>query len=152
VFSPPADGNKDVLQLQEDLEQEKADNKVEPEKKKKALEAIISDFNQQYGTNHRITEFDLYYQDIQQRIKMHRFSNADYAHKNKIDSVFVMDMSLTGFNRKSVITLYVETNLKYHGLFQAFTRTYRTLHSTGTHHTIKPHGNILDFRQQQTDV
>jgi type I restriction enzyme R subunit len=152
VFSPPADGNKDVLQLQEDLEQEKADNKVEPEKKKKALEAIISDFNQQYGTNHRITEFDLYYQDIQQRIKMHRFSNADYAHKNKIDIVIVVDMLLTGFDSKYLNTLYVDKNLKYHGLIQAFSRTNRTLHSTGTERTIKPHGNILDFRQQQNEV
>jgi type I site-specific deoxyribonuclease, HsdR family len=78
VFSPPAEGNKDVQQLQEDLQQEKADNKVEPEKKKKALEAIISDYNKQYGTNHSITEFDLYYQDVQQRIKFQKFSNADY--------------------------------------------------------------------------
>jgi type I restriction enzyme R subunit len=86
----------DIQQLQEDLTQEKADNKVEPEKKKKALEAIISDYNKQYGTNHRITEFDLYYQDVQQRIKISEFSNADYPRKNKIDLVIVVDMLLTG--------------------------------------------------------
>ena len=49
VFSPPAEGNKDVQQLQEDLQQEKADNNVEPEKKKKALDGIINDYNKQYG-------------------------------------------------------------------------------------------------------
>jgi len=152
VFSPPADGNKDVQQLQEDLQQEKADNKVEPEKKKKALEAIISDYNKQYGTNHRITEFDLYYQDVQQRIKFQKFSNADYPRKNKIDLVIVVDMLLTGFDSKYLNTLYVDKNLKYHGLIQAFSRTNRTLHSTGSESTNKPAGNILDFRQQQAEV
>ena len=152
VFSPPAEGNKDVQQLQEDLQQEKADNKVEPEKKKKALEAIISDYNKQYGSNHRITEFDLYYQDVQQRIKFQKFSNADYPRKNKIDLVIVVDMLLTGFDSKYLNTLYVDKNLKFHGLIQAFSRTNRTLHSTGCEPTNKPAGNILDFRQQQAEV
>jgi type I restriction enzyme R subunit len=146
VFSPPAEGNKDVQQLQEDLQQEKADNIVEPEKKKKALEAIISDYNKQYGTNHRITEFDLYYQDVQQRIKFQKFSNADYPRKNKIDLVIVVDMLLTGFDSKYLNTLYVDKNLKFHGLIQAFSRTNRILNDT------KPYGNILDFRQQQAEV
>ncbi len=146
VFSPPAEGNKDVQQLQEDLQQEKADNKVEPEKKKKALEAIISDYNKQYGSNHKITEFDLYYQDVQQRIKFQKFSNADYPRKNKIDLVIVVDMLLTGFDSKYLNTLYVDKNLKFHGLIQAFSRTNRILNDT------KPNGNILDFRQQQTEV
>ncbi|MFN4006443.1 MAG: type I restriction endonuclease subunit R [Chitinophagaceae bacterium] len=146
VFSPPAEGDRDVQQLQEDLQQEKADNKVEPEKKKKALEAIISDYNKQYGTNHSIAEFDLYYQDVQQRIKFQQFSNADYPHKNKIDLVIVVDMLLTGFDSKYLNTLYVDKNLKYHGLIQAFSRTNRILNDT------KPYGNILDFRQQQEEV
>lgn len=146
VFSPPAEGNKDVQQLQEDLQQEKVDNKVDPEQKKKALEVIISDYNQQYGTNHRITEFDLYYQDIQQRIKFQKFSNADYPHKHKIDVVIVVDMLLTGFDSKYLNTLYVDKNLKFHGLIQAFSRTNRILNDT------KPYGNILDFRQQQEEV
>jgi type I restriction enzyme R subunit len=146
VFSPPADGNKDVLQLQEDLQQEKADNKVEPEKKKKALEAIISDYNKQYGTNYSITEFDLYYQNIQERIKFQKFTNAEYPHKDKIDIVIVVDMLLTGFDSQYLNTLYVDKNLKYHGLIQAFSRTNRVLNDT------KPYGNILDFRQQQKEV
>ncbi|KFD40036.1 DEAD/DEAH box helicase [Schleiferia thermophila str. Yellowstone] len=146
VFSPPAEGNKDVQQLQEDLQQEKADNKIEPEKKKKALEAIISDYNKQYGTNFSISEFDLYYQDVQQRIKFQKFSNADYPRKNKIDLVIVVDMLLTGFDSKYLNTLYVDKNLKYHGLIQAFSRTNRVLNDT------KPYGNILDFRQQQAEV
>jgi len=84
VFSPPADGNKDVQQLQEDLQQEKEDNKVEPEKKKKALQNIIADYNEQYGTNHSINEFDLYYQDVQQRIKFQKFSKRTISTKTKL--------------------------------------------------------------------
>jgi type I restriction enzyme, R subunit len=146
VFSPPADGNKDVQQLQEDLQQEKEDNKQDPEAKKAALKAIIADYNKQYGTNHTINEFDLYYQDVQQRIKFQKYSNTDYPHKNKIDVVIVVDMLLTGFDSKYLNTLYVDKNLKYHGLIQAFSRTNRILNDT------KPYGNILDFRQQQEEV
>ncbi|MEB3059406.1 type I restriction enzyme subunit R domain-containing protein, partial [Parvimonas sp. D9] len=93
---------------------EKVDNETAPEEKKKALQQIIADYNQQYGTNHSINEFDLYYQDIQQRIKFQRFSNADYPHANKIDIVIVVDMLLTGFDSKYLNTLYVDKNLKYH--------------------------------------
>lgn len=146
VFSPPAEGNKDILQIQEDLEQEKEDNKQNPDEKKAALKAIIADYNKQYDTNHNINEFDLYYQDIQKRIKDHKYSNADYAHKNKIDIVIVVDMLLTGFDSKFLNTLYVDKNLKYHGLIQAFSRTNRVLNDT------KPYGNILDFRHQEAAV
>ena len=121
-------------------------------KKKKALQAIIDDYNKQYGSNHSINDFDLYYQDIQQRIKFQKYSNADYPHKNKIDILIVVDMLLTGFDSKYLNTLYVDKNLDYHRLIQAFSRTNRTLHSTGTEANIKPYGNILDFRQQQVEV
>jgi type I restriction enzyme R subunit len=158
VFSPPTQAlandeenknNKnlaDIKQLQEDLLQEKEDNKQDPEGKKKALTAIIADYNKQYKTNHTIGEFDLYYQDVQQRIKDQKYSNADYPHKNKIDIVIVVDMLLTGFDSKCLNTLYVDKNLKYHGLIQAFSRTNRILNDS------KPYGNILDFRQQQDAV
>jgi type I restriction enzyme R subunit len=146
VFSPPAEGNKDVQQIQEDLPQEKIDNEENPNEKKIALKAIIKDYNEQYGTNHNINEFDLYYQDVQKRIKDHKYSNADYAHKNKIDVVIVVDMLLTGFDSKYLNTLYVDKNLKYHGLIQAFSRTNRILNDS------KPNGNILDFRRQQASV
>ncbi|MCF6213216.1 MAG: type I restriction endonuclease subunit R [Flavobacteriaceae bacterium] len=146
VFSPPAEGNKDVLQLQEDLPQEKADNEVEPNQKKEALKTIIADYNKQYGTNHDINNFDLYYQNVQQRIKDQKYSNTDYPHKKKIDVMIVVDMLLTGFDSKYLNTLYVDKNLKYHGLIQAFSRTNRVLNDT------KPYGNILDFRQQEDNV
>lgn len=146
VFTPPAEGNKDIIQLQEDLEQERKDNEIEPDKKKKALVDIIKKYNEQYGTNHTVSEFDVYYQDVQQRIKNQKYSNKDYPHKNKIDIVIVVDMLLTGFDSKYLNTLYVDKNLKHHGLIQAFSRTNRILNDT------KPYGNILDFRGQQDAV
>ena len=146
VFTPPAEGNKDIIQLQEDLEQERKDNEIEPDKKKKALADIIKKYNEQYGTNHTVSEFDVYYQDVQQRIKNQKYSNKDYPHKNKLDIVIVVDMLLTGFDSKYLNTLYVDKNLKHHGLIQAFSRTNRILNDT------KPYGNILDFRGQQDAV
>ncbi|MDY3199658.1 MAG: type I restriction endonuclease subunit R [Arcobacter sp.] len=146
VFSPPAEGNKEIKQIQEDLEQEKEDNKENSNEKKKVLKEIIADYNKQYSTNHNINNFDLYYQDIQKRIKDQKYPNKDYAHKNKIDITIVVDMLLTGFDSKFLNTLYVDKNLKYHGLIQAFSRTNRVLNDT------KPYGNILDFRGQQDQV
>jgi type I restriction enzyme, R subunit len=146
VFSPPADGNRDVQQIQEDLPQEKADNEQEPERKKEALKAIIEDYNARYKSNHSINEFDLYYQDVQKRIKDQQFPNQDLPHAEKIDIIIVVDMLLTGFDSKYLNTLYVDKNLKHHGLIQAFSRTNRVLNAT------KPYGNILDFRNQQVAV
>ncbi|PYD78146.1 DEAD/DEAH box helicase [Komagataeibacter oboediens] len=152
VFSPPAEGDPDVKQIQEDLPTEKEDNAVEPEKKKAALKVIFADYNANYGTNHKIGEFDLYYQDVQKRIKDQQWPEADLrkaypnAPHHKIDITIVVDMLLTGFDSKFLNTLYVDKNLKHHGLIQAFSRTNRVLNAT------KPYGNILDFRQQQTAV
>lgn len=146
VFSPPAEGDRDVQQLQEDLPQEKADNQQEPDRKKAALRSIITDYNARYGTNHSLTDFDRYYQDVQKRIKDQQYPNQDLPHAQKVDLVIVVDMLLTGFDSKYLNTLYVDKNLTYHGLIQAFSRTNRILNHT------KPYGNILDFRQQQNEV
>ncbi len=146
VFSPPAEGNRDVAQLQEDLPQEKTDNQVEPNRKKEALKAIIVDYNRQYGTNFDIGQFDLYYQDIQQRIKDQKYPNSDLPREKKIDLTIVVDMLLTGFDSQYLNTLYVYKNLKYHGLIQAFSRTNRVLNDS------KPYGNILDFRARKAAV
>jgi type I restriction enzyme R subunit len=146
VFSPPAEGDADVKQIQEDLPQEKEDNAVEPEQKKAALAAILAGYNTRYGTNHTLGDFDLYYQDVQKRIKDQQWPKADLPHAQKIDITIVVDMLLTGFDSKYLNTLYVDKNLKHHGLIQAFSRTNRVLNTT------KPYGNILDFRQQQDAV
>jgi type I restriction enzyme R subunit len=148
VFSPPGDVSADVRQIQEDLPQERADNRQDPEAKKQALIAMIRDYNERFGTNHAIGEFDLYYQDVQKRIKDQQFPNTDLPKKGreKIDITIVVDMLLTGFDSKYLNTLYVDKNLKHHGLIQAFSRTNRVLN------TSKPYGHILDFRSQQANV
>ena len=146
VFTPPAEGNRDIIQIQEDLQQERIDNEQDPDQKKAALKEIIDDYNKQYDTNLSADEFDTYYQDVQKRIKSQKYTNQDYPHKNKIDITIVVDMLLTGFDSKYLNTLYVDKNLKYHGLVQAFSRTNRILNDT------KPYGNILDFRGQQEAV
>lgn len=160
VFSPPAqavaaEGDEDsaknaadVRQLQEDLPQEQADNREDPDGKYAALKQIIADYNVRYGVNFRIGEFDAYYKDVQQRIKQQQIPDADLPGKGaeKIDITLVVDMLLTGFDSKYLNTLYVDKNLKYHGLIQAFSRTNRVLNDA------KPYGNIMDFRQQQAPV
>ncbi len=148
VFSPPGDVSPDVKQIQEDLPQEQEDNKIDPEGKKKALTRIIADYNARYGTNHSINEFDQYYQDVQKRIKDQQFPNHDLPGKGAemIDITIVVDMLLTGFDSKYLNTLYVDKNLKHHGLIQAFSRTNRVLNAS------KPYGHILDFRGQQNAV
>ena len=85
---------------------------------------------------------------MQKRIKDQQFPNADLPKKGreKIDVTIVVDMLLTGFDSKYLNTLYVDKNLKHHGLIQAFSRTNRVLNDT------KPYGNILDFRGQQDAV
>ena len=152
VFSQPGDVSADVRRLQEDLPTEVEDNKQEPDAKKAALVEIIASYNARFGTNHRIDEFDLYYQDVQQRIKDQQWPEADLrkanpgAAQHKIDITIVVDMLLTGFDSKYLNTLYVDKNLKHHGLIQAFSRTNRVLNDT------KPHGHILDFRGQEDAV
>jgi type I restriction enzyme R subunit len=157
VFSPPAEGNPDVKQIQEDLPQESLEYTIqagedaekkqqEIERKKAALKGIVADYNVRYGSNHTIGEFDLYYQDVQKRIKDQQWPNTDFPAAQKIDITIVVDMLLTGFDSKYLNTLYVDKNLKHHGLIQAFSRTNRVLNGT------KPYGNILDFRQQREAV
>jgi type I restriction enzyme R subunit len=152
VFSPPSDVSADVKQLQEDLPTELENNQHDPEAKKKALQKIIAGYNTRFGTNHRTEDFDLYYQDVQQRIKDQQWPEADLrkanpgAAQHKIDITIVVDMLLTGFDSKYLNTLYVDKNLKHHGLIQAFSRTNRVLNDT------KPYGHIVDFRGQQDAV
>lgn len=144
LFSPPAEGNRDIMQIQEELDQERQDNRVDPLGKKEALRRIISMYNQTYNTQHCIEEFDRYNSDVQQRIK--RQGREDVPREQKIDITIVVDMLLTGFDSKYLNTLYVDKGLQYHGLIQAFSRTNRVLNDR------KPFGKILDFRAQSADA
>jgi type I restriction enzyme R subunit len=103
------------------------------------LEGCISDYNGLFGTKFSTKDshsFYNYYNDIAKRVK-----------ERDIDLLLVVNMFLTGFDSKTLNTLYVDKNLKYHGLIQAFSRTNRTLSE------LKSQGNIVCFRnlKQATD-
>jgi len=93
------------------------------------LEDCIKDYNALYDTNYSTDKFYDYYKDLQKRIK-----------NKQVDLVLVVNMFLTGFDAARLNTLYVDKNLRYHGLIQAYSRTNRLLNSD------KPHGNIVSFR------
>ncbi len=93
------------------------------------LEDCIKDYNQEFNTNFSTNIFYDYYRDVQKRVK-----------NKEIDLILVVNMFLTGFDSPFLNTLYVDKNLKYHGLIQAYSRTNRLLSSD------KPHGNIVSFR------
>lgn len=86
VFSPPADVARMSASCRK-TSQEQADNAIDPDGKKQALSRIIARYNQQFGTNHRIEEFDQYYQDVQKHIKDHQFPNHDLPRKGRRRSI-----------------------------------------------------------------
>jgi len=102
------------------------------------LEEAISDYNKKFGTNFETSSdgFQLYYEDLSKRTK-----------NKEIDILIVVNMFLTGFDATTLNTLWVDKNLRMHGLIQAFSRTNRILNS------IKTFGNIICFRdlQKETD-
>lgn len=106
------------------------------------LESYINDYNAMYNTSFSTKDsqqFENYFKDISKRLKDREKISFD-DEKDRLDIVFVVNMMLTGFDAKKVNTLYVDKNLKYHGLIQAFSRTNRILGER------KSQGNILCFR------
>lgn len=106
------------------------------------LEAYIGDYNKMYGTSFSTKDsqqFENYFKDISKRLKEREKENFNNE-KDRLDIVLVVSMMLTGFDAKKVNTLYVDKNLKHHGLIQAFSRTNRILGEQ------KSQGNILSFR------
>ncbi|MDG1730399.1 MAG: type I restriction endonuclease subunit R [Algibacter sp.] len=106
------------------------------------LEAYIGHYNNMYNTNFTTKDqqqFENYFKDISKRLK-EREKVTFNEEKDRLDIVIVVNMMLTGFDAKKVNTLYVDKNLKQHGLIQAFSRTNRTLGEQ------KSQGNILCFR------
>ncbi len=144
VFSPPTKINEEE-NLAEESEYLLA-NKIENEKKKQALEEIIEDYNTLYKTSYSLKNFNSYYEDVQKRLKIQKESIDIFPQRKKIDIVIVVDMLLTGFDSKYLNTLYVDKNLKWHTLVQAFSRTNRTLNAK------KEYGNIIDFNNQKEMV
>ncbi|MEI1675079.1 type I restriction endonuclease subunit R [Acinetobacter baumannii] len=111
----------------------------------KKLTQYISNYNQTFNTNYSLgSGFYDYYQNISSRVKAY---GTDKNKGKEIDILLVVNMFLTGFDSKRLNTLYVDKNLKHHGLIQAFSRTNRVYGQT------KPFGNIVCFRnlKQATD-
>lgn len=104
------------------------------------LQAIMDDYNANFGTAFTTDNFGAYYDDINERMKKRK------AGMEPIDLLLVVGMFLTGFDAKKLNTLYVDKNLEYHGLLQAFSRTNRVLNEK------KRFGKILCFRDLKDNV
>ena len=96
------------------------------------LERIIADYNKMFDTNFSTDSFAAYDKDIQRRLQVKKIP--------EIDILIVVNMHLTGFDSKPLNTLYVDKNLEWHGLLQAFSRTNRVEKET------KQFGNIVCYR------
>jgi type I restriction enzyme R subunit len=101
------------------------------------LEDAIQDYNDMFGTSYDTssTKFENYYKDLSGRLR-----------NREVDLVIVVNMFLTGFDATTLNTLWVDKNLKHHGLIQAFSRTNRILNS------VKSYGNIVCFRDLEAHV
>jgi type I restriction enzyme R subunit len=100
------------------------------------LEDAIADYNKMFKANYNASsEFENYYKDISRRMK-----------NREIDLLIVVNMFLTGFDATTLNTLWVDKNLRQHGLIQAFSRTNRILNS------VKTYGNIVCFRDLKEEV
>lgn len=98
---------------------------------KEFLSACIDDYNRMFQTTFTINgnDFQNYYRDLAKRVK-----------QREVDLIIVVGMFLTGFDAPTLNTLFVDKNLRYHGLIQAFSRTNRIYNAT------KSFGNIVTFR------
>ncbi|MFT6568280.1 MAG: type I restriction enzyme R subunit [Parvibaculaceae bacterium] len=109
--------------------------------KRDRLEEFVGDYNAMYQTKETIKDsagFYTYYNHLSQRMKNR--DRKDAQDKDRLDILLVVNMFLTGFDAKRLNTLYVDKNLKYHGLIQAFSRTNRILGE------MKSQGNVVCFR------
>ena len=135
IYSYGANENEDDFNIDEE-NSESTENLDKPSRD--FLESAISDYNNIFKTNYDTSgeNFQNYYRDVSQRMK-----------NKEIDILIVVNMFLTGFDATTLNTLWVDKNLKMHGLIQAFSRTNRILNS------IKTYGNIVCFRdlQKQTE-
>ena len=129
----PNEEEVDGLLNEEDFETEKLD-----QTSRDFLDDAINDYNDLFGTSYDTSaeKFQNYYKDLSERLK-----------KRELDLVIVVNMFLTGFDATTLNTLWVDKNLRTHGLIQAYSRTNRILN------TVKTYGNIVSFRdlEQQTN-
>ncbi|OBX88871.1 type I restriction endonuclease subunit R [Haemophilus haemolyticus] len=104
---------------------------------KEFLKSAIDDYNSYFATNYDVDakSFQNYYRDLAKRVK-----------NKEVDLLIVVGMFLTGFDAPTLNTLFVDKNLRYHGLIQAYSRTNRIYNST------KSFGNIVTFRDLEQDT
>src|SRR5699024_7946745 len=105
------------------------DSEAREEHSRDSLERMITDYNKMFDTNYSTDTFQSYFSDVSKKVKT-----------AKIDILIVVNMFLTGFDSKTLNTLYVDKNLKYHDLVQAYSRTNRVEEDT------KPYGNVVCYR------
>lgn len=129
--------NADEDEAQGMLAEERMDTEGMPASDREFLDDAIAEYNAQFGTSFSTDSknFDGYYKDVSQRMK-----------ERDLDLLLVVDMFLTGFDAKTLNTLWVDKNLRMHGLIQAFSRTNRILNS------VKKFGNIVCFRDLSREV
>lgn len=130
--------NQDLTNDEGTFETE-VENETSQTQARDRLDEMINEYNQTFGTNHDLNRdngFNSYNKDISKKVK-----------ERKIDILLVVNMFLTGFDSKYLNTLYVDKNLKYHGLIQAFSRTNRIYGDP------KNFGKILCYRnlKKRTD-
>ena len=128
IFSFAANEEQDAIG---DIRDESFDATALDNSDKEFLSAAIADYNALFKTNFSVegNSFQNYYRDLAQRVK-----------KQEVDLLIVVGMFLTGFDAPTLNTLFVDKNLRYHGLMQAYSRTNRIFDAT------KTFGNIITFR------
>lgn len=131
IFSYGA--NDDMIEVESDYDEKDSSSEVyEAVHKRDKLEDYIVEYNKTFGTNYTTKDsqsFYNYYKDIAKRVRT-----------KQVDLLVVVNMFLTGFDSKPLNTLFVDKNLKYHGLIQAYSRTNRIFGDK------KSQGNIVVFR------
>ncbi|MEP1835720.1 MAG: type I restriction endonuclease subunit R, partial [Hyphomonas sp.] len=136
----PNDPDVDANGLIGDPDLNVADLPVDVHKRDR-LESFVADYNAMYQTSETVKDskgFYTYYNHLSKRLKDRDTEGA--LDKDRLDILLVVNMFLTGFDAKKLNTLYVDKNLKYHGLIQAYSRTNRILGQ------LKSQGNVVCFR------
>ena len=134
IFTYAANANQDDEQT--GMNKGFATTKVDADE----LQSIMDDYNRMFGTGFSTDNFGAYYDDVNERMKKRR------KEMEPLDLLLVVGMFLTGFDAKKLNTLYVDKNLEYHGLLQAFSRTNRILGEK------KKFGKIFCFRDLKANV
>lgn len=121
----------------DDGDEDPSDTEDLPQNARDFLESAIADYNKTFKTNYDTSsdKFQNYYKDVSERVK-----------KREVDLLLVVNMFLTGFDATTLNTLWVDKNLRMHGLLQAYSRTNRILNS------VKTFGNIVCFRNLETET